>query len=151
MLAETINDLDPNCKIDSKRIEFIPALLPSPKEMLAIKNFKGDEGKLITTELFFRHLVPVKRIEDKVEVMKTMYTFEEHIKDARVKFKTLQEACPKVIVSEKLKKILVMVLNVGNIMNAGTIDGGVDAFKFKSLPKLTQTKSLMERQSFWTL
>ena len=34
-----------------------------------------------------------------------------------------------------------MVLNIGNLMNAGTLNGGVEAFKFESSPKLSQTKS----------
>lgn len=140
-LAETINDLDPNCKIVGERVQFIPNLLPSPKEMQAIKKYKGDDDKLITAELFFRQLVSIKRIEDKVSVMKTLSTFEEHLEEARAGFKTLQEVCEQVMNSEKLIQVLEMVLNIGNLMNAGTLDGGVDAFKFESLPRLSQTKS----------
>ena len=140
-LAETIDDLDPDCKIVGERVQFIPNLLPSPKEIQAIKKYKGEDEKLITAELFFRQLVSIKRIEDKVRVMKTMVTFEEHLEEARAGFKTLQEVCSQVMNSEKLEQILVMVLNVGNLMNAGTLNGGVDAFKFESLPKLSQTKS----------
>lgn len=47
-LAETINDLDPDHKIVGERVQFIPSLLPNPKEIAAIKNFKGDDDKLIT-------------------------------------------------------------------------------------------------------
>lgn len=140
-LAETMNDLDPDCKIVGERVGFISNLLPTPKEVQAIKKYKGDDDKLITAELFFRQLVSIKRIEDKVRVMKTMVTFEEHLEEARAGFKTLQEVCSQVMNSEKLIQILEMVLNVGNLMNAGTLNGGVDAFKFESLPKLSQTKS----------
>ena len=47
-LAETINDLDPDRKIVGERVQFIPNLLPTPKEIAAIKKFKGDDDKLIT-------------------------------------------------------------------------------------------------------
>jgi hypothetical protein len=47
-LAETINDLDPDQKIVGERVQFIPNLLPNPKEIAAIKKFKGDDDKLIT-------------------------------------------------------------------------------------------------------
>jgi hypothetical protein len=139
-LAETINDLDPDNKIVGERVEFIPQLLPTPKELQEIKKYKGGSNRLITAELFFQQLLPVKRIEDKVEVMKTMCTFNEHAEEARAAFKTLEVVCRQVMSSEKLEKVLLMVLNVGNLMNEGTIDG-VDAFKFESLPKLSQTKS----------
>jgi len=140
-LAETINDLDPDCKIVGERVEFIPNLLPSPKEIQAIKKYNGDDDKLITAELFFRQLVPVKRIEDKVKVMKTMSTFEEHVEEARAGFNTLQEVCSQVMESDKLIAVLELVLNIGNVMNTGTVDGGVEAFKFESLSRLSQTKS----------
>jgi hypothetical protein len=140
-LAETIDDLDPDCKIVDERVQFIPNLLPTSKEMQAIKKFKGDDDKLITAELFFRHLVSIKRIEDKVQVMKTMHIFEDHVNEIREGFKTLQEVCNQVMNSEKLIQVLEMVLNIGNLMNEGTLNGGVDAFKFESLSKLSQTKS----------
>ena len=140
-LAETINDLDPDSKIVGERVQFIPSLLPTPKEIQAIKKYSGDDEKLITAELFFRQLVSIKRIEDKVKVMQTMCTFEEHIEEACAGFNTLQEVCSQVMESEKLIAVLEMVLNIGNLMNAGTLDGGVEAFKFESLSRLSQTKS----------
>lgn len=140
-LAETINDLDPDSKIVGERVLFIPQLLPSPKESQVIKKYKGESDRLITAELFFQKLLPVKRAEDKVQVMKTMCTFNEHAEEARAAFKTLEEVCGQVMNSAKLEQILLMVLNVGNLMNEGSLDGGVEAFKFESLPKLSQTKS----------
>jgi hypothetical protein len=140
-LAETIDDLDPDCKIVGERVQFIPNLLPTPKEIQAIKKFKGDDDKLITAELFFRQLVSIKRIEDKVKVLRTMHTFEDNVEETREGFKRIQEVCSQVLNSEKLIGILEMVLNIGNLMNEGTLNGGVEAFKFESLSKLSQTKS----------
>ncbi|KAL3785154.1 hypothetical protein ACHAW5_000186 [Stephanodiscus triporus] len=140
-LAETINDIDPDCKIDGERIQFIPNLLPTAKEIQAIKNYKGEDDKLIPAELFFRQLISIKRIDDKVKVMRAMSTFDEHVQEARAGFKILQVVCGQIMNSEKLIQVLEMVLNIGNLMNAGTLDGGVEAFKFESLPKLSQTKS----------
>ncbi|KAL7525634.1 hypothetical protein ACHAXR_001087, partial [Thalassiosira sp. AJA248-18] len=107
----------------------------------SIKNYKGDDSKLTPVAQFFRELIPIKCIEDKVQVMKIMATFEEQVEEARVSFKALQEVCAQVTKSEKLAQILHYVLNVGNIMNAGTINRGVEAFKFESLLRLSQTKS----------
>jgi hypothetical protein len=140
-LAETINDVDPDCKIIDERVQFIPNLLPTAKEIQAIKKYKGEDDKLIPAELFFRQLVPIKRIDDKVKVLQAMSTFDEHVQEARAGFKTLQEVCGQIMNSEKLIQVLEMVLNIGNLMNAGTLNGGVEAFKFESLPKLSQTKS----------
>jgi hypothetical protein len=140
-LAETINDLDPDSKIIGERAQFILQLLPTPKELQAIKKYKGESDKLNMAELFFQQLLPVKRAEDKVAVVAAMCTFNEHAEEARAGFNTLEEVCGQVMNSYKLKQILQMVLNIGNLMNEGSLDGGVEAFKFESLPKLSQTKS----------
>ena len=73
--------------------------------------------------------------------MEAMATFEEHTEETRASLKTLQEVCSQVIESKKLIQVLEMVLNIGNLMNAGTLHGCVQAFKFESLPKLSETKS----------
>ena len=102
-LAETIYDVDPDCKIIDERVQFIPnLLLPTAKEIQAIKKYKGEDDELIPAELFFRQLVPIKRIDDKVEVLQAMSTFDEHVKEARAGFKTLlQEVCGQIMNSEK--------------------------------------------------
>lgn len=140
-LAETIDDLDPDSKIVGERVEFMSQLLPTPKELQEIKAYKGGSDRLNTAELFFQQLLPVKRFENKVEVMKTMCTFNEHAEEARVAFKTLEEVCGQITTSSKLEQIVSFVLDTGNLMNEGSLDGGVEAFKFESLTKLSQTKS----------
>jgi len=76
-LAETIYDVDPDCKIIDERVQFIPnLLLPTAKEIQAIKKYKGENDELIPAELFFRQLVPIKRIDKKVEVLQAMSTFD---------------------------------------------------------------------------
>ncbi len=140
-LAETINDIDPDYKIDGERVQFLPNLLPTSKELQAIKKYSGGEDKLISAELFFCQLLPIKRIDDKVKVMRAMSMFDEHVQETRAGFKTLQEVCGQIMNSDKLIQVLEMVLNIGNLMNAGTLNGGVEAFKFESLSKLSQTKS----------
>lgn len=91
--------------------------------------------------MFFKQLVSIKRIEDKVHVLRTMHFFKDHVEEVREGFRALQEICNQVLNSEKLLQVLQMVLNIGNLMNEGTLNGGVDAFKFESLSKLSQTKS----------
>jgi hypothetical protein len=101
-LAETIYDVDPACKIIDERVQFIPnLLLPTAKEIQAIKKYNGEDDELIPAELFFCQLVPIKRIDDKVEVLQAMSTFDKHVQEAREGFTTLQEVCGQIMNSEK--------------------------------------------------
>jgi Formin Homology 2 Domain/Subunit CCDC53 of WASH complex len=140
-LAETIDFLDPQEQIIDERVQFLKDLLPNAQEVSAIKSYTGNDSRLVPAELFFRHLVPIKRIEVKVEVMKMMVTFRSNAAGYLDNYKLLERACLQAQKSEKLLEVLDMVLNIGNIMNEGTRTGGAAGFKFDSLLKLTQTKS----------
>jgi hypothetical protein len=143
-LAETINDLDPEGKIDGERIQLLSTILSHSKfqaNLQAIGDFNGDSDQLNPAELFLQHLLPVKRVKGKVEVMKAMQTFNEHANEATMAFNTLGELCGQIRHSRKLAQVLLMVLDIGNVLNEGTVDGGVKAFKFESLEKLSHTKS----------
>jgi hypothetical protein len=140
-LAETIAHLDPQDLITGERIQFIQDILPTTREGQSVLNYKGDESRLVAAEHFFKHVVPVKRIEVKVEIMQTMVSFRTNASLLAKNFQVLERACNQVQSSEKLTDVLDMVLHVGNIMNEGTRTGGASGFKFDSLLKLTQTKS----------
>jgi len=140
-LAQTIANLDPQELITGERVNFIKDLLPNREEEQTIKAYKGEESRLVPAEKFFRFVVKVKRIKEKVDVMRTMVTFRVNAKELSESYCLLQRACTQVLESEKLQTVLDMVLHIGNIMNEGTRTGGAVGFKFDSLLKLTQTKS----------
>ena len=65
-LAETIYDVDPDCKIIDERVQFIPnLLLPTAKEIQAIKKYNGEDDKLIPAELFLGQRTKCGHLEDK--------------------------------------------------------------------------------------
>jgi hypothetical protein len=106
-----------------------------------VKEYDGPGSKLVPAELWFRQIVTVQRLESKVQVMRTMETFESDANAIIRSFRTLGSVCQQVMTSEKLQDLLEMILQIGNIMNEGTRTGGAAGFKFDSLLKLTQTKS----------
>ena len=139
--SEILGDVDPEEKIVGERLQFIKALLPQQQELTAVKRYSGDENMLVPAEMFFKHLLKIKRLESKVITMQTMGTFMEIATELRSKFILLRKVCDQVVKSECLVRVLETVLQIGNIMNEGTRTGGAAGFKFESLLKLTQTKS----------
>lgn len=71
-----------------------------------------------------------------------MEYFYQNVEELGSSFELLSRVCNQVMTSEKLQLVLEAVLVVGNIMNEGTRTGGAAGFKFDSLLKLTQTKSM---------
>lgn len=140
-LAEILQNLDPLCKLKGERVQFVKDLLPTPAEVNTIKRYFGSPDRLVPAELWFQKVAHVKRLEAKAHVLHTMEVFESEVKEMQKSLHLLTQVCNQVMESERLRELLDMVLQIGNIMNEGTRTGGASGFKFDSLLRLTQTKS----------
>ena len=136
-LVAIISDLDPSKQIPADRLLSLKGLLPKKEELDLIQKYNGDEKFLSYPELFFRKLVLVPRVESKIRVIETIELFKQNVDDIVSRFDILTSTCNRVMKSQKLPKLLDLVLTIGNIMNAGDAVG----IKFDSLLKLSQTKS----------
>jgi Formin Homology 2 Domain/Subunit CCDC53 of WASH complex len=140
-LADLVNDLDPSALLTEEQIDVLKGIIPNAREVNDLRAYKGDEKNLAPPELFLREMVSVKRAEVKVAILKSMISFQTASLDLLSNFKTLESACKQVTNSVRLPEVLMLVLQLGNIMNEGTTTGGASGFKFDSLLKLSQTKS----------
>ena len=140
-LADIIRFLDPQEKLKGEKVQFVKDLLPTVPETKLVKSYIGTPDRLVPAEIWFQHVVDIKRIDEKVSAMRFMEVFDSDVESLVSNFLILYEVCNQVMDSEKLKDVLSMVLRIGNIMNEGTKSGGAAGFKFESLLRLTQTKS----------
>jgi len=138
-LAQTIEFLDPCGKVKGDRALFMKDLLPTVAEVKSIKAYTGSDNHLDTAEKWFRHIVHVKRIEEKVQVMRTMETFKMDAIILGKSFQLLTDVCNQVMSSDRLPDLLDMVRQIGNRMNQGRGDDAA-GFKLDFLPRLSQTK-----------
>jgi hypothetical protein len=141
-LVSIIDDMDPEHRIEGDRVLFLTGLLPTQIEAETIKKFEGDESQLVPVEKFFRLLLSVKDVNRKIKIMETMEMLNHTLVTLRTGYEILRKVCEEIMKSEKLQLVLEAVLTIGNIMNEGTSTGGAAGFKFDSLLKLTQTKSI---------
>ena len=138
-LAKNIEFLDPFEKIMGDRALFMKDLLPTHQEAKAIKAYTGSEDCLGTAEKWFQHIVNVKRIEEKVQVIRTIETFKMDAILLGKSFQQLTDVCHQVMASDRLPDLLDMVRQIGNRMNQGRGDDAA-GFKLDFLPRLSQTK-----------
>jgi len=141
-LIDIIRNLDASNKIQGERVQFMKDFLPTQKEEQAIFAFTGSESQLQPVEIFFRKLSSVPRATAKVAIIQAMANFNQLVEDVLERFNLLYNVCTQIINSEKLQLILEAILTIGNIMNQGTQTGDAVGFKFESLLKLTDTKSV---------
>jgi hypothetical protein len=146
-LIDIIADLDPNNHVKGDDVFKLSELLPKDSESAAIRKYKGEDDRLIPTEIFFRKLQSVPRVPSKIGAIKTMETFQPNIEEIISQFGILSTTCNNVMKSEKLSLVLESVLSIGNIMNEGTRSGDAAGIKIDSLLKLAQTKSKDKKMS----
>ena len=138
-LSQIIEFIDPFEKINGDRALFMKDLLPAAAEVKVIKSYKGKDDKLIPAERWFKKIIHIKRIEEKIHVMRTMEAFKNEAAGMEDAFRLLTNACNQVMSSEKLPYALEMVRQIGNRMNEGRGEEAA-GFKMDFLPRLAQTK-----------
>lgn len=143
-IAQAVQTLDPLAK--TLTLDNVGALVANslkPEELEMAKAFAADaEGvqKLNKAEALAYHIARVPRWQAKIKTMYTMRTSDELVGEIRTAISTVVEACKQVSKSEKFKRVLAMVLAIGNYMNAGTAKGSARGFRIDSLQKLSETK-----------
>lgn len=138
-LAKVVEYLDPCGKIKGDRALFMKDLLPTISEAKAIREYEGSDDMLIVAEKWFKEIVHIKRIEDKIEIMRIMETFKMDTIVLGKSFQLLTKVCNQVMDSDRLPDLLEMVRDIGNRMNAGRGEAAA-GFKLDFLPRLIQTK-----------
>jgi hypothetical protein len=138
-LAQNIEFLDPFGKIKGDRALFMKDLLPTLTEVKAIKAYTGSIDYLDPVEKWFQQILNVKRVEEKVQVMRTIETLKMDAIVLGKSFELLTNVCNQVMSSDRLPDLLDMVRQIGNRMNEGRGDDAA-GFKLDFLPRLAQTK-----------
>ena len=88
----------------------------------------------------------VERLQQRLRVMIFIGNFNENVRTIGPQLKAVISASMSIRNSEKLKKILEIILAFGNYMNSGK-RGSVYGFKLTSLEALVETKSTDKSQN----
>lgn len=129
-------------KLDMGKCELLLKSCPSPEDAAAVAEFSGDISTLGRVERFFNEISVVPDVKNRFECMVFKHKLEATCETLDQKLKTVTAACERVSRSEKLAKLLEVVLRIGNYLNGGTSRGGVYGFKLDALAKLGTIKSL---------
>ena len=90
--------------------------------------------------VFFHALLPIENSRTKVQELIFQLQFTERVTAVRTSQATLLQACQEITSSDRLRRVLEIILKVGNVMNAGTHKGDAAGFTLDSLAKLVETK-----------
>ncbi|NXB44366.1 FHDC1 protein, partial [Leucopsar rothschildi] len=116
-------------------------LLPEGEEVKKLKAFDGDVSKLSQADSFMYLLIQVPNYALRIEAMVLEREFSPSCASLQDDMKIIRRATKELMTCEELHSILHLVLQAGNIMNAGGYAGNAVGFKLSSLLKLADTKA----------
>ena len=144
-LFEAIVKVDEG-KLDVVRMELLLKSCPTPEDASLVNDWvssdANDPKSLGQVEAFFHTIAPIPELTHRLECMVFKQKLEQTCELLDDRLKTITAACEQVSRSERLAKLLEVVLKIGNYINGGTTRGGVVGYKLDALAKLATVKSL---------
>uniref|UniRef100_G3UK76 FH2 domain-containing protein 1 n=1 Tax=Loxodonta africana TaxID=9785 RepID=G3UK76_LOXAF len=125
----------------SETLRELLKLLPESEEVKKLKAFSSDVSKLSLADSFMHCLIQVPNYSLRIEAMVLKKEFLPSCSSLYTDITMLRTATKELMSCEELHSILHLVLQAGNIMNAGGYAGNAVGFKLSSLLKLADTKS----------
>ncbi|KAI1887438.1 hypothetical protein AGOR_G00190300 [Albula goreensis] len=116
-------------------------LLPESEEARKLRAFKGDASKLTLVDSFMYLLIQVPSFEVRIEAMVLKEEFSPSCSVMSNEIDVIRDATKELMTCEELHAVLHLVLQAGNIMNAGGYAGNAVGFKLSSLLSLADTKA----------
>ncbi|KAK5865752.1 hypothetical protein PBY51_019997 [Eleginops maclovinus] len=116
-------------------------LLPDVEEIKKLRAYKGDPDKLTLVDSFMFLLIQVPQFEVRIEAIVLREEFFPSCAVMSRDIDVIRVATKELMSCEDLHAILHLVLQAGNIMNAGGYAGNAVGFKLSSLLSLADTKA----------
>ncbi|RXN00094.1 FH2 domain-containing protein 1 [Acipenser ruthenus] len=128
-------------KYGSETLKEMAKLLPESDELKKLKAFKGDASKLTQVDSFMYLLIQVPSFALRIESMVLKEEFFPCCSSLNNEIDIIRVATKELMSCEELHAVLHLVLQAGNLMNAGGYAGNAVGFKLSSLLKLADTKA----------
>ncbi|XP_035280570.1 FH2 domain-containing protein 1-like [Anguilla anguilla] len=116
-------------------------LLPDEDELKKLRAFQGDADCLSLADSFVYLLIQVPSFDLRIEAMVLKEEFVPLSSVMSKEIDIMRTAMKELMSCEELHAILHLVLQAGNIMNAGGYAGNAVGFKLSSLLSLADTKA----------
>jgi hypothetical protein len=121
--------------------------IPTKEEITVLNEYKGPTEELGTAERFLLEMLKVPNYEERLRSIQYKLTFDEQVQYLQPDIQAVLFASKQVRSSNKFKKILEIILAIGNYLNGGGFRGGAFGFTMDTLNKLKDTKSVDNKKT----
>jgi dishevelled associated activator of morphogenesis len=136
LLTTRLTSLDTD-SLSIENLERIKMILPTEEETMIFTQFKGEIGSLRDIEQKVIGLFKLPRLSQRIKFCLVSLQLPATMSEVVSEIELLRKCASQVRQSKKLKKVLHVVLMLGNYLNRGETRG----FSIESLSKLAEFKS----------
>ncbi|CAF2135278.1 unnamed protein product [Rotaria magnacalcarata] len=140
-----------SCDNEYLKDDFLKQLekyLPTAEELKTLSEFKSEINDLQYSEQYFCAIGDIKRLKQRLKTLLFKANYKETVEETDKAFVEVRSACDHVRHSMKFKKMLELILTIGNYMNSSAKSyEPVHGFDISFLPKLHSTKANDGRRS----
>ncbi|KAM9329735.1 FH2 domain-containing protein 1 [Gastrophryne carolinensis] len=126
---------------ETEALQELLKLTPEAEEVKKLKAFNGEITKLCLADSFMYMLIQVPNYYLRIEAMVLKKEFSPSFSSLSKDIMVIRLATKELMSCEQLHSILYLVLQAGNIMNAGGYAGNAVGFKLSSLLRLADTRA----------
>lgn len=143
-ICQAILSMDVGDNLPLDMIEQLLKFTPSTEEVTLLE--EHSEDLLARADSFLLKISSIVHYEQRLRVLHYKKRFPHIVEENTSRMKTVLEACRELSRSRKLRKMLEVVLALGNYMNRGG-RGNASGFRLFSLIRLQDTKSNQRNQN----
>ncbi|CAJ1948777.1 unnamed protein product [Cylindrotheca closterium] len=153
-IADIVNKME-RSKFDSTQLSALKEFLANPDERRDLigymQNSKSPKevlyANLSETEKYMYKMIDVPGASEKIDAMLFRCVFKNRFDDVNAGINTLNSACDQLRSSEKLRKLMAMILTVVNEINTGGEGNMAIGFTLDALLKLNEAKAFDKKTS----
>ena len=127
--------------LTEENLTILTKCMPTPDELQVVSSYDGNTTLLSKTEQFFLVIKTVPRVALRVDLFAFKLGFEKINAEHLARIQVCEQALTALQGSKGLKRVLEVVLALGNYLNGGTKKGGAYGFKISTLAKLRSQKN----------
>ncbi|XP_021712250.1 disheveled-associated activator of morphogenesis 1-like isoform X2 [Aedes aegypti] len=139
-ISKAILSMDSNEQLPIDMVEQLLKFTPSAEERALLDEHSEDIDSLARADRFLYEISKIPHYEQRLRSLHYKKRFQLTVSDLSPRIASVMEASREVARSRRLRKLLELVLALGNYMNRGA-RGNASGFRLASLNRLADTKS----------
>ncbi|PAV76214.1 hypothetical protein WR25_17555 [Diploscapter pachys] len=116
-----------------EHLKTLRSILPDEDEIEALRRYSGDVALLAPACAFFLRLIAVPNYKLRIDSLDFRMDFQKIINELLPNSDIVIRACKEILNSSALKRLLLLLVNIGNYLNDSTAHGNAAGFLLNSL------------------